>query len=131
MMNAEASGLSWRWVAAVWLGAIAGAPVHAEATKLTAADYQADANALPALIGDNYAYLDELPGGKLPSSPQLDAERAAVRDQDTLLHYAEDMITTLSDHHALTGTSLGGRLGDRPDLRRPLDHQIRARLRRG
>jgi carboxyl-terminal processing protease len=72
---------------------------------LSAADYAADAKALPDLIRDNYAYLDDLPGGKVPSSPQLDAERDAVNDADSLLHYAEDMITALADSHALTAKS--------------------------
>ena len=72
---------------------------------LSAADYAADAKALPDLIRDNYAYLDDLPGGKVPSSPQLDAERDAVHDADSLLHYAEDMIIALADSHALTAKS--------------------------
>lgn len=71
------------------------------------ADYQADAAALAPLIRENYAYLDELPGGALPTSPQLDAERDAVHDQSSLLHYAEDVITALADHHALTARSFG------------------------
>jgi carboxyl-terminal processing protease len=72
---------------------------------LPSADYAADAKALPDLIRDNYAYLDDLPGGKVPSSPQLDAERDAVHDSDSLLHYAEDMIIALADSHALTAKS--------------------------
>ena len=71
----------------------------------TPADYAADARALPQLIADNYAYLDDLPGGKVPASPQLDAERDAVHDADSLLRYAGDMIAALADHHALTARS--------------------------
>jgi len=77
----------------------------APAPEFSAADYAADAKALPDLIRDNYAYLDDLPGGKVPSSPQLDAERDDVHDADSLLHYAEDMITALADSHALTAKS--------------------------
>lgn len=77
----------------------------AASPDLAPADYAADARALPTLIADNYAYLDELPGGVVPSSPQLDAERDAVHDADSLLRYAEDMIAALADHHALTGKS--------------------------
>ncbi|WP_186729091.1 S41 family peptidase [Sphingomonas panacisoli] len=77
----------------------------APADKLGAADYASDAKALEGLIRDNYAYMDDLPGGVVPSSPQLNAERDAVRDRDALLHYAEDMIAALADHHALTGSS--------------------------
>lgn len=77
-------------------------PVGAETA---ATDYAADARELAGLIRANYAYLDELPGGEVPSSPQLDAERDAVHDADSLLAYAEDMIAALADHHALTGRS--------------------------
>jgi len=77
----------------------------APADKFSADDYAADAKALEGLIRDNYAYLDDLPGGVVPSSPQLNAERDAVRDRDSLLHYTEDMIAALADHHALTGSS--------------------------
>lgn len=69
--------------------------------------YQADARGLAGLIRDNYAYLDDLPGGVVPTSLVLDAERDAVHDKDSLLHYAEDLIAALADHHALTGSSFG------------------------
>jgi carboxyl-terminal processing protease len=71
----------------------------------SSADYQEDAQSLVGLIRDNYAYIDELPGGVVPSSAALNAERDAVHDQDSLLRYAEDAITALADHHALTGRS--------------------------
>ncbi|THD35388.1 MAG: peptidase S41 [Sphingomonas sp.] len=77
----------------------------APAPDLSSADYASDARSLARLIADNYAYLDDLPGGAVPSSPQLTAERDAVHDHDSLLHYAEDMIAALADHHALTGSS--------------------------
>ena len=73
--------------------------------KFSADDYASDARALEGLIRDNYAYLDDLPGGVVPTSSPLNAERDAVRDRDSLLRYAEDMIATLADHHALTGSS--------------------------
>lgn len=93
--------LSWLAVGSIVL--LGATPVP----DFSAADYAADAKALPGLIADNYAYLDDLPGGVVPSSPQLDAERDAVHDADSLLHYAEDMIAALADHHALTGKSFG------------------------
>ena len=68
-------------------------------------DYSSDAKALDRIIIENYAYEDHWPGGTLPSSPKLDAERAAVHDRDSLLHYAEDRIASLADHHAITGSS--------------------------
>jgi len=94
-----------RVVLAVTFGLGIGAP-GAAATP-SAADYAADAAALAGLMRDNYAYLDELPGGALPASAELDAERDAVRDADSLLRYAEDMVAGLADHHALTGKSFG------------------------
>jgi C-terminal processing protease CtpA/Prc len=71
----------------------------------TAGDYAADAAALDQLIVDNYAYVERWPGGALPDSPLLKAERAAVHDKDSLLHYAEHRIASLADHHAITGSS--------------------------
>ena len=70
-----------------------------------APDYAGDAVALDALVTANYAYLDRFPGGKAPATPQLAAERAAVHDRDSLLQYAEDVLTSLADHHAITGAS--------------------------
>lgn len=91
---------------ALLLGALpAGAQTTPEATSLSAADYLADARSLPALITANYAYLDDLPGSVVPQSAVLDAEREAVHDHDSLLRYAEDMITALADHHGLTQNS--------------------------
>lgn len=68
-------------------------------------DYAGDARALDKLIIENYAYQDHWPGGVLPDSPELARERAAVHDRDSLLHYAEDRIASLADHHAITGSS--------------------------
>ena len=83
-------------VAALALVASAQAP---------AIDYAGDAKALDKLIVENYAYEDHWPAGSLPDSPQLARERAAVHDRESLLHYAEDRIASLSDHHAITGSS--------------------------
>lgn len=86
-------------------GFVAAPAREADTPPHSAEDYAADAMALAGLIHDAYAYLDELPGGDVPSSAQLDAERDAVRDRDGLLHYAEDLIAALADHHALTASS--------------------------
>jgi carboxyl-terminal processing protease len=75
------------------------------AADLTAKDYASDARALDDLIIANYAYLDRFPGGLVPTSSQLSAERDAVHDRNSLLHYAEDKIAALVDHHAITGSS--------------------------
>src|SRR3982751_4585397 len=71
----------------------------------SAVDYAGDARALDDIVVANYAYEDHWPGGKLPASAALDAERAAVHDGKSLLHYAEHRIASLADHHAITGSS--------------------------
>lgn len=75
------------------------------ATDAKPVDYAGDAVALDRLITENYAYEDHWPGGVLPDSPVLAHERAAAHDDDSLLHYAEDRIASLADHHAITGAS--------------------------
>lgn len=70
-----------------------------------AVDYARDAAALDRIIVENYAYDHYWPGKVLPDSPQLAQKRAAVRDRDGLLHYAEDRLVSLADHHAITGSS--------------------------
>jgi C-terminal processing protease CtpA/Prc len=70
-----------------------------------AVDYVGDAKALDKIIVENYAYEDHWPGKALPDSSELSRERAAVHDRDSLLHYAENRIATLADHHAITGSS--------------------------
>lgn len=70
------------------------------------ADYAADARAMGPLIEERYAYLADLPDGHLPRSRVLDAERDAVTDRRSLTRYAEDVLATLADHHAITGGSL-------------------------
>jgi C-terminal processing protease CtpA/Prc len=91
MMTSKAATLFCAWVA---LSAAANPP-----------DYRASAMALDETIEQQYAYLDKLPGGKLPQSATLNAQRAAVHDQDTLLRYAENRIISLADHHAITCSS--------------------------
>lgn len=68
--------------AAVLLSSVSGQPLCAATAPLSASDFRADANALAGLIQSNYAYLDELPGGIVPTSPQLNDERDAVHDAD-------------------------------------------------
>ena len=92
-------------VGTMLVGSLASGPLRAAPATLPPTAYLADAQGLVGVIRDNYAYLDDLPGGRVPASPQLDAERDAVHDADTLLRYAEDMITALADHHAITGRS--------------------------
>ncbi len=88
------------------LVALAGSASGAAAPgTVSPADYRADAGEITALITANYTYLDDLPGGVVPTSSVLTAERDAVHDRDSLLHYAEDMMGALADHHAMTGSS--------------------------
>lgn len=67
--------------------------------------YQDAARELDRTISTNYAYLDDLPGGLLPASAELERRRESVFDADTLLRYAAARIASLSDHHAITGSS--------------------------
>jgi hypothetical protein len=90
--------------AALGLAAVAVAWSAAVAEPLTK-DYAADAIALDKIVVENYAYPEYWPGGTLPDSPELARERASVTDRDSLLHYAEDRIASLADHHAITGSS--------------------------
>jgi len=70
-----------------------------------APDYRAAGRSIDEAIQERYAYLDKLPGGTLPGSKKLDAEREAVSDRTTLLRYAEDRLASLADHHAITGSA--------------------------
>lgn len=68
-------------------------------------EYLVAARDLDSKIANNYAYLDKLPGGHVPQSDVLTAEREAVHDERTLLAYAEKRLISLADHHAITGSS--------------------------
>lgn len=90
--------MHWRALVAImlWSGlTAAGSP----------SDYRHSAQELDETIARSYAYLDRLPGGVLPQSAILDAERDLVADEDSLLRYAELRIASLADHHAITGKS--------------------------
>ncbi|RKF22513.1 peptidase S41 [Altericroceibacterium spongiae] len=67
--------------------------------------YAIAARALDDTIRTEYAYPDKLPGGVLPQSPELSRQRLAVHDRTSLLHYAENRMASLADHHAITGSS--------------------------
>lgn len=85
----------------------ATAQVQAQApTSASSEAYRQDALALPALIEAKYAYLERLPDGRFPMSPELIAQAEAVHDAASLLRYAEHVLTALADHHAITGSSL-------------------------
>lgn len=69
-------------------------------------DYAADARSIERLIDEDYAYLDRFDGGRMPMSDKLRAEADAVDSREALIRYAERALTTLADHHAITGASL-------------------------
>lgn len=84
---------------------LALALIAAPALAQEAADYRADALSIEGLINSQYAYLDRLPGGVMPMSPELRAEAEAVGDRRALLRYAEHALAVLADPHAITGAS--------------------------
>jgi PDZ domain/Peptidase family S41 len=67
---------------------------------------RADAEQVPQLINDNYAYLERLPGGHLAVPPKLAEEGERASSALELLRYLERVMTLLADHHAITGSSL-------------------------
>lgn len=90
------------------LGAFAPAGVRASpAQEAVVADYGEDARALDRIVAENYAYLDRFPNGMPPRSAKLDAMRDAVSDRRALLAYAEAVMASLADHHAIAGSSFG------------------------
>jgi C-terminal processing protease CtpA/Prc len=71
-----------------------------------APDYAADARAIERLVNEDYAYLERFDGGHMPMSDKLRAEAETVDSREGLIRYAERALTTLADHHAITGASL-------------------------
>src|SRR5688572_1779587 len=71
------------------------------------ADYSADARSIEALVNSNYAYLERLPGARMPMTAKLRAEADSVREPKQLVRYSERALALLADHHAITGSSLG------------------------
>ena len=74
-------------------------------------DYAADARSIERLVNEDYAYLDRFDGGRMPMSDKLRAEAEAVDSREELIRYAERALTTLADHHAITGASLADSWG--------------------
>lgn len=77
-----------------------------EAEDSKAASFREDARSIGPLINRNYAYLDRLGSASVPISGKLRTEMEQVSDRRSLLRYAERVLLTLSDHHAITGSSL-------------------------
>jgi predicted metalloprotease with PDZ domain len=53
-----------------------------------------------------YAYVDRFNSGTVPIPEKLRREADLVTDKRSLLRYAERVLLTLADHHAITGSSL-------------------------
>jgi PDZ domain-containing protein/peptidase S41-like protein len=72
----------------------------------TPVELRSDAQQVPKLINDNYAYLEQLPGGRLTVPPRLESEARHINTMRDLVRYSERVISLLADHHAITGSSL-------------------------
>lgn len=88
-----------RMIAAVML---TDSVAHAEPG---AADFSSDAASIERRVNEDYAYLDRFPGQRMPMTEKLRAEAAAVKDQRSLVRYAERAMALLADHHAIVGSS--------------------------
>jgi C-terminal processing protease CtpA/Prc len=89
------------------LALIPGALALLAADELKPADYAADARSLEAIVNEQYAYLERLPGGRMPMTAKLRDEAAAVGTPRDLVRYSERALALLGDHHAITGSSTG------------------------
>jgi carboxyl-terminal processing protease len=74
------------------------------ATAADAEGFRADARSIEALVNARYAYLERF-GGRFALSERLRAEADQVADRRALLRFAERVLLTLADHHAITGAS--------------------------
>lgn len=110
-------GSKSRWLVLLLVAGCAAAPVSsgpAPAAMVVApspatqspdaAAFRSDARSIVPLVNRVYAYLDRFDGA-LPVSEKLRAEAEQVSDRRSLLRYAERVLLTLADHHAITGAS--------------------------
>lgn len=88
-------------------GSAAGQPIQIEPVAEAAESnpFQADAESLAELVNAVYAYDERLPNGLYAFSDTLRQEADAVVDQPSLLAFAEKVLASLADHHAITGSS--------------------------
>lgn len=82
------------------------APLLIGAEDAPSPNFAADARSIERLVNEDYAYLDRFEGSRMPVSDKLRAEAEAVDSREDLIRYAERALTTLADHHAITGSSL-------------------------
>lgn len=84
----------------------ASATQSSEVQDSEAVSIREDARSIGPLISRTYAYLDHFGTASMPISEKLHMEAEEVTDHRSLLRYAERVLLTLSDHHAITGSSL-------------------------
>lgn len=77
----------------------------AQAPRLAASEYRADANSFAQLVNARYAYLERI-GGRYALTPALQTQADAVHDEASLLAFLQHALALLADHHAITGRSL-------------------------
>ena len=75
------------------------------ADDLKPSDFAADARSIETIVNEQYAYLDRLPGGRMPMTEKLRAEANSVSTARELVRYSERALALLADHHAITGSS--------------------------
>lgn len=94
-------------------GCAAGAPANVVSREVAVAiegaasntPFRAEARGIETLLNRNYAYLERFEGGTVPLSNKLRSEAESVTDRRELARYAERVLLTLADHHAITGVS--------------------------
>lgn len=85
----------------LWL-LLLGTPVLAQES----ASFREDARSIERLVNENYAYLDRLPNQQFLLSAKLRGEADKVHNKHSLLRFAERVLMSLADHHAITAASL-------------------------
>ncbi len=73
--------------------------------QTTPEDYQEDAQQLIEMVQQAYAYPERFEDSQIPVNAVLQAQADAVSDSSSLLHFAENLLLILRDHHAITGSS--------------------------
>ena len=106
----------------------ASATQSSEVQDSEAVSIREDARSIGPLISRTYAYLDHFGTASMPISEKLHMEAEEVTDRRSLLRYAERVLLTLSDHHAITGSSLADSWAVIPKLCRFMGSRERRRL---
>lgn len=102
-MQMKAFELAYYTIAATCFATLASAPLAAQSS---AEEFQSDAASLAGLVNETYAYKERLEDENFALSADLSAEAETVTNYNELLAFAERALFLLSDHHAITGSSL-------------------------